>query len=357
MSARILTPQDILQRGVCEGVQPCMQQSQVMELFAGKDRWLASEVLETKMPAQRRLWVVLHPTMLSPVELMTCALAFAREAFSRHQEALSATSVFADALTAYDDWLAQRISTARRDAACAAAELAARNLMKQRPRRAEVAAAWAIVGAGAPRSFDAAKLASYKARCAEGHAPKAAHRQVALVQDILHRGIAAQYTRDVAASEALLAPAKPSPMYNDHWVNVSLQNLTSHILQGGTPTSSTGNSYILQDAVPPSSAFIPVAQGIGTSCAEGGCTGTAPFTFGNGQILVFMWHVPFDGAFDDTIPYFYALLQGSQPGQYQTAISPSPALYYCEQPTQSAPEPPNYPTQVSVQVTLSNITN
>jgi hypothetical protein len=357
MSARLLTPQDILQRGICAGVQPCMQQAQVMELFAGKDRWLASEVLETKMPAQRRLWVVLHPTMLSPVELMTCALAFARDAFSRQQAALSATSVFADALTAYDDWLAQRIGTAQRDAASAAALQATRALIKQRPRSAEIAAAWAIVYAGRPRSLDAAKMASYYARRAEGDSPKAAHRQVAMVQDILHRAIAAQYSRDVAASEAQLAPTKPSPMYNDHWVNVSLQNLTTEVLQGGTTTASTGNSYILQDAVPPSNAFVLVAQGVGTSCAESGCTGTASFTFGNGQILVFMWHVPYDGAFDDIIPYFYALLQGSQPGQYQTAISTSPALYYCENVTQSAPDPPNYPTQVSVQVTLSNITN
>lgn len=350
MIDRFVTPERVLARGVAGGTTPCMSSDDVMALFAGRARYAAQEVLDVAMPHQRRLWVVLHPTVMSELELSASALGFARDAMAVHAADLPAADYFHRAMAVYDAWLRDEASTAERDAARDAAAAICRRLMRPLAGTQMLATCWSVVGAGQSRAYQAARMAAYFGRFALLNPRKAAKRQVDIVRATLAEGALKHYVRDVAASEP--AGDEPAPMDNSLSCTVSIINRTNQYLQSGVQTSPHGNTSFLVDSIPPNSGPTAVAQCIGTTCAESGATGTASFVFNNNQSLMFMWNIPYTLSCmgDGILPYFYALLQGPQPGQYQIDID-NLQLDVCLAPPDC--DTYGYATQISPVVTLS----
>ncbi|MEO8002050.1 MAG: hypothetical protein ABI644_09240 [Arenimonas sp.] len=353
MITRFITPQDIDMRGVTGGAVPCMTGAEIQSLFGERSRLTALDVLNVQMSAQRRLWTTLHSSLLSPMELMLCALEFARDALSRYGETLPSLTIFNNALSVYEAWLCNTATTEDRDVAHQLAMATARELMRSIPRSPELATAWAVAYAGSTRTYEAARASAFYARRADNNSPKVAHRQVAMVIDILNEKRADRFKRDVAASEAHTNPESPMPMDNSLSCNVLVVNNTNNALQNGAVTADHGNTYFLADSIPANSGQVSAVQGVGVTCAEFGTKGTANYTFGNAQSLMFLWNIPYtySGMGDGILPYFYAVLQGTQPGQYQVSITNVDALYMCQQPPQA--DSSGYVTQMSPIVTLS----
>lgn len=350
MTERIVTPDAILARGVAGGPTPCMTSDDVTGLFAGRSAYVAQEVLDLALPFQRRLWVVLHPTVLPAEALYASALAFAREAMALHGDDLPGADYFHKALSTYDAWLRDQASTTERDIARDAAAAVCRRIMRPLARTRVLAAGWAVVGAGRPTAYEAARMAAYFGRLAVASPRRAAKRQVDLVREVLTSSSLTGYRRDLQASEA--EGGGPAPMDNSLSCTVAVINNTNQYLQKGDCTADHGNTQFLVDTIQPNSPQANVVQCIGTTCAEEGATGSASFVFNGTQSLMLRWNIPYTYSCmgNGILPYFYALLQGPQPGQYQVDIE-NLNLYECQAPP--ACDSTGYATNISPIVTIS----
>jgi hypothetical protein len=262
---------------------------------------------------------------------MTCALAFARYALERRGEGLPEPQVFYEALAVYEAWLKGEATTAERDAAREAAGAVCRDSSRKLARSTAIAdAGWAVVGAGGPRSFEAARMAAYYARRAAESQIRAARDQVEIVRGLLTEGSATRYKRDVAASEmGIESPARP--LDSNYRCEIYITNqckyaYLQHMHSEGPPVR--GYVDVVVEAVNPNTPSVFVAQGYGASCSEFGTCGSVRYSLGaGGQILLLTWNVPFFWD-NTTTPYFYALLQGSTDGQYHVNVSNVP-IDYC----------------------------
>ena len=323
MDQRFVTPETILARGVGSGPTPCMSKKDVVAAFGGHARATAAEVLDSQLSAQHRLWVVLHPIALSEIELMACALAFARHALARHGEGLPEPGLFRKALAVYDAWLCGEATPVERDAARDAVTAVCRSSIRSLARTPALAAGLAVACAGRQRSFEAARMAAYYARRAAADPREAEQNQIEIVRSLLAGGVAAHYRRDVAASEVGAEPLVP--LDANLICIVTIQNNTSQVLENGPMTEDHGYTTFIVDSIPPGGPAVQAVQGIGKSGAESGTTGTAAFSFAGSFSLMLKWNIPYtaSGMGDGMIPYFYAMLQGPLVGaaNYRVDVS------------------------------------
>ncbi|MGH8051191.1 MAG: hypothetical protein ACREPB_11080, partial [Arenimonas sp.] len=256
----------------------------------------------------------------------------------------------------YDNWVLGNTRIESRNTAYKLAATTCRKLIRQMAGTPALAAAWSVVGAGRARPYEAARMAAYYARRSDGNSHRSAMRQVAIVKDILDRRVADDFNFDIAEMDTQSKSQLPMPMDNSLSCVISVVNQTSNILENGVTTADHGNTSYSIDSIPANSGATPVqaVQGVGVTCAEEGTTGTATFTFGNGQSLLFSWNIPYTLSCmgDGILPYFYAVLQGSQPGSYQVSIS-NLNLDMCMAPPECDS---SYTTQISPIVTISDLT-